>query len=78
MEILSSKNAILTITHCPTLLALEKEGKGRENEICNMVDPKLFKDFASYFNPNIKVKSLKLPPRQSESDICCQWEFKLD
>ncbi len=78
MEIINSRKAILTITHCPTLLALEKEGKGRENEICNMVDPGLYKDWASYFNPNIEVRCLKSPPRQSNSDICCQWEFKLE
>jgi hypothetical protein len=26
----------------------------------------------------MKVTALKLPPRKSEEDICCQWEFKID
>ena len=77
IEVRSDNNAILVVTHCPTLIALEKEGKGRENEICNQVDLKLFKYYTSFFNPDIEVKSLKLPPRKSKDEICCQWEFNL-
>ncbi|MFC2002887.1 DUF6125 family protein [Chloroflexota bacterium] len=77
MEIINSRKAALTVTHCSTLLALEKEGEGRENEICNMVYPGLLKGLASFFNPNIEVRCLKSPPRQSENDICCKWEFSL-
>jgi len=33
---------------------------------------------AHYFNPDIVVTPLKLPPRDPGSDIGCQWEFKLD
>jgi hypothetical protein len=28
--------------------------------------------------PFVEVKALKLPPRASENEICCQWEFKLE
>ena len=77
IEVRSDNNAILVITHCPTLIALEREGEGRENEICNQVDLKLFKYYASFFNPDIEVRSLKLPPRKSKDEICCQWEFNL-
>lgn len=74
----SDKNsAILTITNCPTLNALEKEGEGREDQICNIVEPKVFKNYASFFNPNIDVKCLKSPPRKSKEGICCQWQFSL-
>jgi len=78
IDIKDGGNAILTITHCPTLQALEKEGKARESEICNVVEPKVLKFYASFFNPHISVKCLKSPPRQSESDICCQWEFSIE
>ena len=77
IEVKNHNNAVLTVTYCPTLDYLERESEGREKEICNIFDRKLFKDYASFFNPNIEVKYLKLPPRKSKDDICCQWEFKL-
>jgi len=78
IEVKNHNNAILTVAHCPTVDALEKEGEGRESEICNIVDRKLFQDYASFFNPDIVLKCLKLPPRKSKDDICCQWEFSLE
>jgi len=76
IEIKNKNNALFTVTYCPTLDALEAEGKGREDEICNIVDPRIMKAYASFFNPDIEVKCLKSPPRKSK-DICCQWEFSL-
>ena len=75
IELKNHNNAILTVTGCPTLNALEKEGGGREDEICNIVEPRVLKGYASYFNPDIGVKCLKSPPRKSKDEICCQWEF---
>ena len=75
IEVQNHNRAVLTITYCPTLNILEKEGKGREAEICNIVDRKGFKDYASFFNPDIEVKPLKPLPRKSKNDVCCQWEF---
>lgn len=77
IDVKNNNNAMITVIHCPTLDVLEREGEGRENEICNIVEPRLFKDYASFFNPNIEVKYLKLPPRKSKDEICCQWEFNL-
>ena len=77
IELKNHNNAMLTVTYCPTLDALEKEGEGREYEICHIVDRKAFKEYASFFNPDIAVKCLKLPPRKSKDEICCQWEFNL-
>ena len=78
LEVRNKNHAVLTVTHCPTLTSLENEGKGREDSICNLFEPKFFKDYASFFNPDIKVKCLKSPPRENKTDICCQWEFKLN
>jgi len=69
--------AVLTITLCPTLSALEREGEGRERKFCESVEPLMFKMYANCFNPDIEVKPLKLPPRKSKKEICCQWEFKV-
>jgi len=69
-----------TLTHitCPTLFAIEKEGSGREKRQCSEVDFKFMKVMAGFFNPDIQVTPLKLPPRESKDDICCKWEFKLE
>ena len=78
IEITKQNTAMLTITRCSTLDALEKEGEGRENEICNMFEPIVFNRYASFFNPDIEVRCLKSPPRSSKDEICCQWEFTCD
>ena len=77
IEAKNHDNAILTVTYCPMLEAVEKEGKGREYELCNVVSPKIFRDYASFFNPDIEIKCLKAPPRDKKDKICCQWEFTL-
>lgn len=77
IDVKSQNTAMLTITRCPTLDALEKEGEGREKEICNAFEPIVFTRYASFFNPNIEVKCFKSPPRKSKDEICCQWEFSL-
>ena len=46
--------------------------------MCREMEPKTMGIIAHYFNPEIKVTGLKLPPRKDYSDCCCQWEFKLE
>jgi len=70
--------ALFTVTYCPTLDALEKEGKGREDQICNIVDVKWMQDTAAFFNQAIKVTPIKTPPRKCREDICCQWEISME
>lgn len=77
MEIVDPNTAILTVTNCPTLNALEKEGEGRENQICKIVEPIILKAYASFFNPDVEVTCLKAPPRESQDEIACKWHFKL-
>ena len=78
IDVKNNDHAIITYLNCPTLLALEKEGSGREMLICNELEVKLMEIKAHYFNPNIVVTPLKLPPREPNSEICCQWELKLE
>ena len=78
VDVKNDNAAVLTVSQCATLDALEKEGEGRENEICNVFEPIMFENYASFFNPDIKVKCLKSPPRKSKDGICCQWEFTCD
>lgn len=77
IDLKNDAHAIVTYRNCPTLAALEKEGQGREGIICHELEPKLMNTIAHYFNPDIEVTPLKLPPREPGSDIGCQWEFKL-
>ncbi len=77
IEVKNTNNALLTVIYCPTLIALEREGERREEEICYKVTRRLFQYYAAFFSPDIEVNSLKLPPRKSKDEICCQWEFKL-
>jgi hypothetical protein len=78
IEVKNDNHAIFTHRTCPTLLSLEKEGKGREMTLCQGIEPKLFNLTAHYFNPNIKVTPLKVPPRKNKNDVACQWEFTLE
>lgn len=78
IDIKNRNSAFFTVTQCPTLDALEKEGKGREREICSTVTPGTFRNYASFFSPDIAVKCIKEPPRKHKDDICCQWAFELE
>ena len=77
IDLKSRNHALLTITNCPTLISLEKEGTGREKRICQELEPKLMGIQAGFFNPRITVTPLKVPPRTHYKDCCCQWGFKL-
>jgi hypothetical protein len=78
MESGGGHRGVLTVTHCPTLIALEAEGEGRERRICGEIEPELFQIRARFVNPKIKATPLKLPPRQGNDEIHCQWEFRLE
>ncbi len=78
IDIKDNNHAVVTVRACPILFAIEKEEKGREMEQCHVACSKIIGFNASYFNPKIKVTPLKLPPRKSKNDICCQREFKLE
>ena len=78
IDIKNDHHAVMTFRTCPTLFSLEKENAGREKLICQDMEPKMMSLIAHYFNPNIRVTGLKVPPRTDYSDCCCQWEYKLD
>jgi len=80
-DIKNNNHAILTFTSCPSLFYFER--KGNEKDIGGLCGPggveeRAFIEICKYFNPNMKCRALKLPPRKSKDDICCQWEFKVE
>ena len=74
-EILSPNHVILTISQCPALLAFERSAPERIEPACHKLEKAVMEKYL--LNPNIKVTPLKLPPRKSQDEIACQWEFKL-
>lgn len=68
-------SAIQTIRRCPTLVALEKEGQGREATHCPLACAPIREAHAKYFNPGIEVVCHRMPPRRGDDDIACQWEY---
>ena len=78
VDLINNDHAIISFINCPTLLALERDGSGREMLICNKLEVRLMELKAHYFNPNMTVTPLKLPPRDPNSEICCQWELKVE
>ncbi len=80
-EIKNNNHAIMTFTKCPSLSYFERKGKDNDiNSLCGPggVEERAFVELCKYFNPKMKCKALKLPPRKNKDDICCQWEFKIE
>ncbi|MFO8010857.1 MAG: DUF6125 family protein [Dehalococcoidia bacterium] len=78
IDLKNPRHGEITIHHCPTLISLEKEGSGREELICQGLEPKIMSIMAHFFNPDIQAIPLKVPPRRTYNDCCCKWEFRLD
>jgi len=72
MEVINRNDVVLTVTHCPTLEAVEWVGVGREETHCELACSLMRRKHAELFNPNMEVRCLKLPPRKSDGDVCCQ------
>lgn len=77
IEMVSNNHGIFKVKHCPTVDAIEREGSGRETDICNKVEIRCFTAYANSFNPAIKVRPLKTPPHKSKEGYYCMWEFKI-
>ena len=81
IDVRSKNDVIFTIARCRTLEYFERHGHDYSiKRICckGGVEELAFKKYTQFFNPNIQVTGLKLPPRKSPDDIACQWEFKLE
>ena len=77
MEALSRNQATLTVTHCPTLAALEKEDAGRDTLHCRMACSVTRTRHAKLFNPAIEVECMKMPPREGRQGVFCRWEYRI-
>ncbi|MBT3310910.1 MAG: hypothetical protein HN737_10770 [Desulfobacterales bacterium] len=69
----SPDSLIFQVHNCPALEGMEKIG--REILTCEPVEGAYLKKLAETCDPKLKVKALKLPPRKSPDELCCQWRF---
>ncbi|MFC1999526.1 DUF6125 family protein [Chloroflexota bacterium] len=78
-ELKDKNHGILTIKHCLGLDYYRRYSDwALQKYVCEILDVEGFQDAAHLINPNIKVTPLKLPSQDSQDDIACQWEFKLE
>lgn len=77
VEFKNNNHAIMTITHCPSLLRFEKYNVPKAAKFGCELDIVYLQNVANRFNPKIKVKCLTPLPRKSPGDVPCAWEFKL-
>lgn len=76
-ELLNRNDAIRTVTYCPTIAALEREGEGRDATHCSATCSAMRAKHSKLFNPAINVTCLKIPPRKTKDDIYCQFEYNI-
>jgi hypothetical protein len=78
-ELINPNLGMATVLNCNTLLYAERHNDSQIQKLaCEELDVPLFTKTAHFFNPDMKVKVLKLPPRKSPDEIACQWEFRLE
>ena len=72
-------HGIFTVKRCRWLEWFERTGDTEFMKwSCELLEPEVFRNMAHLTNPKIEVTPLKLPPRKSQDEIACQWEFKLE
>jgi len=76
VDIKSDNHVITTTRKCRVLEFFEKAAPERIEHFCHVLEPHVM---AAYFNnPKIKITPLKVPPRKSPDEACCQFEIKLE
>jgi len=70
---------IMTVTRCSGVVWWERtKDHALQKFTCEEIEIPMFQRIAEYFNPKMKATALKLPPRNSDDDIACRWEFKVE
>lgn len=70
---------VLTFNRC---VAVDQwEAMGRPDILeknCHSTCPKSMIVTTEYYDPNMKVDILAIPPRVDDGDVCCRWQFSID
>jgi hypothetical protein len=75
-EIKNPNHVIMTVVQCRSLIYFEREAPHMIEPTCYRLEEQVMRKYL--VNPKIKVKPLKLPPRKSQEEIACRWEFKME
>ena len=75
-DIRDENHAVLSVWGCPNLEWYEHQAPERIRPMCQINEIQMIRGYVC--NPNIEVKALRLPPRQSPEEMACQWEHSID
>jgi len=76
LDIKNENHVITSTTKCAPLEYFEKAAPERINYFCHVLEKPVMEKY--FNNPKIKVTPLKLPPRKSPDEVCCQFELKME
>jgi len=74
-DIKNPNHVIMTIRKCRVLEFMEKNAPEQIEPRCHVVEQESM--YRYLINPYIKITNLKLPPRKSPDEVCCQWELTM-
>jgi hypothetical protein len=78
-ELKNENLGIVTIRNCTGVAYWERHNQPQMWEwACHQLAVREWQNVAHWINPKIKCTPLKLAPRTSKDDICCQWEYRLE
>jgi hypothetical protein len=64
------------MVQCRSLIQFERAAPQMIEPVCYKLEQVMLQTYL--MNPKIKVTPLKLPPRKSQEEIACRWEFKME
>ena len=71
---LSKDRMFLRVNRCAVLEAMERSG--RKQLTCQATTGSYFRSIARELKAEISVHAIKLPPRNSLDEACCEWLFE--
>lgn len=70
---------VLTFNRCVAVNQWEAMGRPDILEKnCHSTCPKSMIVTTEYYDPNMQVEILAIPPRVDDGDVCCRWRFSID
>jgi len=73
---LSRDRMFLRVNRCPILEAMEKSG--RKEFMCEKTTGFYFRNIARELETKVTVHAIRLPPRNSPDEACCEWLFEVN
>ena len=72
-NIIDEHHVIITVIRCPALEWCEKSAPERIVPMCRWLEPKVIDKYK--VSMDVSLNPTKLPPRQSQEEIACEWEY---